>query len=461
MNPAAPAQTAAPAAPAASSGAPARPGPRRVRTEVPGPRSRELGERRSEYVSAAVSPAFPVFIASADDSVLTDVDGNEFIDFGSGIGVTTLGHGNAGATAAAVDQIDRFTHTLFGVTPYEGYVEVSRRLALATPGDFPKKSMLGSTGAEAIENAIKIARAHTRRNGIAVVDHAYHGRTNLTLGLNFKATPYAIGAGPRPGEIYRTANSYPFHDGLNGSDAARRAIAYLEKTAGAENLACLVIEPIQGEGGVILPAEGFLPALQEWCRAHGIVVIADEIQTGLGRTGRMFASEHFGFVPDLVATAKAIASGIPLSAVTGRAEIMDSMSPGGLSGTFSGNPVACAAALSVLDQLEAPGTLERAAEVGDRIGTGLRALQARYPVIGDVRGLGALHGIELVTPAGDPDPSAYRALSRLALERGLILLPGGSDGHVLRMLPAITVSDALIDEALAILGEALEVHAGS
>lgn len=430
----------------------------RVKTEVPGPRSQELAARKAEFVSASVNPAFPVYIASAEGTTLTDVDGNEFIDFGSGIGVTTLGHGNAGTTGAAVEQIERFTHTLFGVTPYEGYVEVSRRLTEITPGDFPKKSMLGSTGAEAIENAIKIARAYTRRNGIAVVDHAYHGRTNLTLGLNYKATPYAAGAGPRPGEIYRTSNSYPFHDGLEGAEAARRAIAYLEKTAGTENLACLLIEPIQGEGGVIVPAPGFLSTLQRWCNDNGIVVIADEIQTGLGRTGKMFASEHFDFVPDLVAIAKAIASGIPLSAVTGRAEIMDAMAPGALSGTFSGNPVACAAALSVLDQLETRGTLDRAAEIGERLQAGLLALKSRFPVIGDVRGLGALHGIELVHADGTPNPEAYRALSRLTLERGLILMAGGSDGHVLRMLPAITVTDEVLDEALAILEHALEAY---
>ncbi|MFV0435399.1 MAG: aminotransferase class III-fold pyridoxal phosphate-dependent enzyme [Leucobacter sp.] len=435
--------------------------PQRIKTEVPGPRSQELAAHKAEFVSASVNPAFPIYIASAHDSILVDVDGNEYIDFGCGIGVTTLGHGNESITSAAIEQIGRFTHTLFGVTPYEGYVEVARRLAQLTPGDFAKKSMLGSTGAEAIENAIKIARAHTRRNGITVVDHAYHGRTNLTLGLNYKAVPYSIGAGPRPGEIYRTSNSYPFHDGLDGAAAARKAISYLEKTAGAENLACLVIEPIQGEGGVIVPAEGFLSTLQQWCNENGIVVIADEIQTGLGRTGKMFASEHFDFVPDLVAIAKAIASGIPLSAVTGRAEIMDAMAPGALSGTFSGNPVACASAISVFDQLEAPGTLARATEIGERIQAGLSALKERFSVIGDVRGLGALHGIELVREDGTPNAEAYRALSRLTLERGLILMPGGSDGHVLRMLPAITASDEIIDEALAILGEAFAVLNGA
>ncbi|MEB4616427.1 aminotransferase class III-fold pyridoxal phosphate-dependent enzyme [Leucobacter sp. M11] len=428
----------------------------RIITEVPGPRSREIAELKAEFVSRSVSPALPVYIASAEGSVLTDVDGNEFIDFGSGIGVTSLGHVNEAAVAAAIEQSKRFTHTLFSVTPYELYVQVARRLAGITPGNFAKKSVLSSTGAEAIENAIKIARSHTRRNGIAVVDHAYHGRTNLTLGLNFKASPYSTGAGPRPGEIYRAVNSYPFRDGLSGVEAAKRAIAYWEKTAGVENLACLLIEPIQGEGGIILPAEGFLETLQAWCREQGIVIIADEIQTGLGRTGALFASEHFGFEPDLVATAKAIAAGYPLSAVTGRAEIMDAMPAGGLSGTFSGNPVACAAAIEILDQLEAEGAMSRAVAVGERIQAGLRELQAQYPsLIGDVRGLGALHGIELVNADGSPNAAAQAALSRAAIERGLLLLGGGSDGQVLRMLPAINISDELIDEALAILGECL------
>ncbi|MGO1544070.1 MAG: aminotransferase class III-fold pyridoxal phosphate-dependent enzyme [Gulosibacter sp.] len=429
---------------------------RRIRTEIPGPRSKSLAEAKNQYVTKSVNPATPMYIESASGSILTDVDGNEFLDFASGIGVTSLGHVNEQAIAAAIEQTKRVTHTLFSVSPYESYVEVSRRLTELTPGDFAKKSALSSTGAEAIENAVKIARSYTRRNGIAVVDHGYHGRTNLTLGLNYKAQPYSAGVGPRPGEIYRAINSYPFLDQLDGVEAARRAIAYLEKVSGAENLACLVIEPIQGEGGVIIPAEGYLTTLQDWARDNGIVTIADEIQTGLGRTGTMFASEHFGFVPDLVVTAKAIGAGFPLSAVTGRVEIMDAIPAGGLSGTFSGNPVACAAALEIFDQLQAPGTLERAVKVGQRIQGGLRELQQRHSVIGDVRGLGGLHGVELVDADGKPNAAAFRQVSRAAYERGLLVLPGGSDGHVLRLLPAINISDDLIDEAMEILEEAFK-----
>ena len=428
--------------------------PKRVRTEVPGPRSRAINEERTRYVSASVAPLLPVYIENAEGSVLTDVDGNEFIDFGCGIGVTSFGHSNEAAVDAAIAQTKKFTHTLFSVTPYELYVEVSKLLTEITPGDFEKKSVLSSTGAEAIENAVKIARSFTRRNGIAVVDHGYHGRTNLTLGLNYKAQPYSAGVGPRPGEIYRIANSYPFRDRLDGAEAARRGIAQLEKISGAENLACLVIEPIQGEGGVIAPAPGYLETLQQWCNDNGIVIIADEIQTGLGRTGKLYASEHFGFVPDLVVSAKAIAGGFPVSAVTGRADMMDAIPAGGLSGTFSGNPVGCAAAVEVIRELRAPGTLERTAEIGRKIQDGLRALQDRHAVIGDVRGLGALHGVELIDADGAPNPAAFKKVAAAAADRGLLVMGGGSDGHVLRLLPAINISDELLDEALAILEEA-------
>jgi len=428
--------------------------PTTTATQVPGTQSQSLNDLRASEVSAAVSPYTQIYISHAEGSILTDVDGQEFIDFGCGIGVTTLGHGNAAVLDAAIEQIKKFTHTLFTITPYESYIRVAQKLNQITPGDFAKKSVLSSTGAEAVENAIKIARAHTRRNGIAVLDHGYHGRTNLTLGLNYKAVPLALGAGPRPGEIYRAPNSHPYLDGLDGPTAAKRAIAYLEKISGAENLACFLIEPIQGEGGVIEPAPGFLNEIQAWCNDHGIVVIADEIQTGLGRTGKLFASEHFGFVPDLVVTAKAIAGGIPVSAVTGRADIMDSMKPGALSGTYSGNPVGCAASLAVLEQLTAPGMMDRATEIGHIITSRLTAIKAAHPVVGDVRGQGALHGLELVHPDGSPNPEAFKAVSKAAAERGLLILPGGSDGHVLRLLPAITITDEVLTRGLDILEQA-------
>ena len=427
----------------------------RINTPVPGPRSQQLAERRVAHVSRSVSSLLPVYVESAQGSVLTDVDGNEFIDFSSGIGVIQFGHQEPAATEAMLAQTQRFTHTLFTIAPYELYVEVCRRLNALTPGDFEKKSLLSSSGVEAIENAMKIARAHTRRNSIAVVEHGYHGRTNLVLGLNYKASPYSDFAGPRPGEIYRAATSHPYRDGLSGVEAAERAIAQFTRATNPENLAALLIEPIQGEGGVVIPAEGYLPALQQWAHEHGIVVVADEIQTGLGRTGKMFASEHFDFIPDLVVSAKAIGGGIPLSAVTGRADIVDAMGPGALSGTFSGNPVGCAAALTVFDHLETPGTLDYTVKLGEHLRAGLRELQAEFPAIGDVRGLGALFGIELVTGTGAPNPDAYRRLNKAAIQRGLIALPGGSDGHLFRMLPAINTPLELIDEGLGILQDAL------
>lgn len=429
--------------------------PTRIQTAVPGPRSVAAHDRRQQYVSNSVPAYMPVYIEKAEGSILTDLDGNEFIDFGCGIGVTSLGHGNEAAVNAMRGQLDKFSHTLFTVTPYELYVEVARLLTELTPGDFAKKSALSTTGAEAIENAVKVARSFTRRNGIAVVDHGYHGRTNLTLGMNYKAQPYSTGAGPRPGEIYRVPTSYPFRDGgKDGAAVAREAIAYLEKVSGADNLACFVIEPIQGEGGVIVPAAGYLETIQAWCNENGIVVIADEIQTGLGRTGKIFASEHFGFVPDIVVTAKAIGAGIPLSAITGRADIMDAMPTGALSGTYSGNPVAAAASVEVLRQLSEPGAMDRTTQIGERLRAGLEALQAKYSVIGDVRGHGALIGVELVDENGDANVPAFKAVSQGAMDRGLLVMAGGSDGHVLRLLPQVNITDELIDEALHILDEA-------
>lgn len=429
--------------------------PQRTRTAVPGPLSVAAHERRQQYVSNSVPAYMPVYIDRAEGSILTDLDGNEYIDFGCGIGVTSIGHGNEAAISAMKAQLDRFSHTLFTVTPYELYVEVARLLAEITPGDFAKKTALSTTGAEAIENAVKVARSFTRRNGIAVVDHGYHGRTNLTLGMNYKAQPYSTGAGPRPGEIYRVPTSYPFRDGnKDGATVAREAIAYLEKISGADNLACFVIEPIQGEGGVVVPAPGYLETIQAWCNEHGIIVIADEIQTGLGRTGKLFASEHFGFVPDIVVMAKAIGAGIPLSAITGRADIMDAMPAGALSGTYSGNPVAAAATVEVLKQLTAPGAMDRTTEIGERLRAGLEALQAKHSVIGDVRGHGALFGVELVDENGGPNAAAFGVVSKAAIERGLLIMAGGSDGHVLRLLPQVNITDELIDEALHILDEA-------
>ncbi len=432
---------------------------RKIVTAIPGPKSEELQRRRLAVVPPGVSSALPVYIQKAHGAIIVDVDGNQFIDLGAGIGVTTIGHTDAAVVAAAAEQLGDVTHTLFTITPYEEYVRVAELLAEHTPGDFAKRTVLVNSGAEAVENAVKIARKHTRRAGVAVLEHAYHGRTNLTMAMNFKAAPYATGFGPFAGDVYRAPNSYPYHDGLSGAEAAARTIAYLEKTVGASDLACLVVEPIQGEGGFVVPAEGYLPALQEWCTAEGIVFIADEIQSGMARTGAWFASEHFGLVPDVVLSAKGIAGGLPLAGVTGRAEIMDSAQPGGLGGTFGGNPVAAAAAIAVFEQLETGEGFESARRIERVLVEGLQKLAGRYDIVGEIRGIGAMVAIELVQPgtAGTtkaPNAEAVSAVVAYAAQHGVLLLNAGTYGNVLRFLPSLAISDELLLDALAVIEEA-------
>lgn len=321
---------------------------RRLVTELPGPRSRELAARRAAAVTSAVGSVLPVYIERAAGGVVVDVDGNSFIDLGSGIAVTNVGHAAPEVVAAVQAQVAAFTHTCFMVGPYEGYVAVAEELDRLTPGDHEKRTALFNTGAEAVENAVKVARVATGRSAVVVFDHAYHGRTNLTMALTAKNMPYKHGFGPFAGEVYRVPMSYPYRDepGTTGEQAAARAIDLIETQIGAANVAAVLIEPIQGEGGFVVPAPGFLPALTDWCRRSGAVFIADEVQTGFCRTGAWFASEHEGVVPDLITTAKGIAGGMPLAGVTGRAELMDAVHTGGLGGTYGGNPVSCAAALA-------------------------------------------------------------------------------------------------------------------
>ncbi len=428
---------------------------RRVLTAIPGPKSQALHERRLKVVPVGVTAALPVYIERAHGAILVDVDGNQFIDLGAGIGVTTIGHTDDAVVAGATEQLEKLTHTLFTITPYEGYVRVAEYLAAHTPGDFAKKTVLVNSGAEAVENGVKIARKYTGRNGVAVLEHAYHGRTNLTMAMNFKASPYSLGFGPFAGDVYRAPNSYPYHDGLSGADAAARTISYLEKTVGAADLACLVVEPIQGEGGFQVPADGYLPALQAWCTANGIVFIADEIQSGMARTGKYFASEHFGLVPDMVLSAKGIAGGLPLAGVTGRAEIMDSAQPGGLGGTFGGNPVSAAAAIAVFEQIEQKNLLAEAVRIENALKGALLELQKKYPVIGDVRGIGAMIAIELVQPGThEPNAAAVSAISAFAAQKGVLLLTAGTYGNVLRFLPSLAISNELIAEAVGVIDEA-------
>ncbi len=431
---------------------------RHLETAIPGPRSLALHSQKTAAVARGVGTTVPVYIAAAGGGVVVDIDGNSLIDFGSGIAVTTVGNSAPAVVEAVTAQVQDFTHTCFMVTPYESYVRVAEALNRITPGTHTKRSALFNSGAEAVENAVKIARAHTRRQSIAVFDHAYHGRTNLTMAMTAKNQPYKNGFGPFAPEIYRTPLSYPFRDGgLDGAAAAKRAISMLEKQIGAENLAALVIEPIQGEGGFIVPAPGFLPTLLDWCRNHGVVFVADEVQTGFARTGQMFACDHEGIVPDLIVTAKGIAGGLPLAAVTGRAEIMDSPHVGGLGGTYGGNPLACAAALAVLETIEAECLTERARAIGDTMLQRLTALQDRDARIGDVRGRGAMIAVELVeTDTGEPDAELTKHIAGYAHTHGLIVLTCGTYGNVLRFLPPLSMPDHLLIEGLDILADAFQ-----
>ena len=432
---------------------------RHLATAIPGPRSSELIARKNAAVSRGVGTTMPVYAARAFGGIVEDVDGNRLIDLGSGIAVTTIGNASPRVVAAVSDQAANFTHTCFMVTPYEGYVAVAEALNRLTPGSDEKRSALFNSGSEAVENAVKVARSYTGKQAVVAFDHAYHGRTNLTMALTAKSMPYKHGFGPFAPEVYRAPLSYPFRDAefgkelaTDGEFAARRAITVIDKQVGAANLAAVVIEPIQGEGGFIVPAEGFLPTLLDWCRANDVVFIADEVQTGFARTGAMFACEHEGIVPDLIVTAKGIADGMPLSAVTGRAEIMDAPHVSGLGGTYGGNPVACAAALATIETIEVDGLVARAARIEALMKDTLFRLQAEDDRIGDVRGRGAMIAVELVKAGTtEPDAELTRALCAAAHQAGVIVLSCGTFGNVLRFLPPLSISDELLHEALDVL----------
>ena len=435
---------------------------RKLVTEIPGPVSLELNKRRAAAVSRGVGITMPVYVARAGGGIVEDVDGNRLIDLGSGIAVTTIGNSAPRVVDAVRAQVAEFTHTCFMVTPYEQYIAVAEELNRITPGSGEKRSVLFNSGAEAVENAIKVARSYTHKSAVMAFDHAYHGRTNMTMALTAKSMPYKSGFGPFAPEIYRAPMSYPYRDGLldkelatNGELAAARAISVFEKQVGADNLAAVVIEPIQGEGGFIVPAEGFLPALLEWCRKNNVVFIADEVQSGFARTGAMFACEHEGpngLVPDLICTAKGIAGGLPLSAVTGRAEIMDAPHVSGLGGTFGGNPVACAAALASIATIESDGLIERAQQIERLAIERLLRLQADDDRLGDVRGRGAMIAVELVESGStDPDPELTAKLATAAHAAGVIVLTCGTFGNIIRLLPPLTISDELLNQGLDIL----------
>jgi 4-aminobutyrate aminotransferase/(S)-3-amino-2-methylpropionate transaminase len=443
----------------ASSGGPGLAQERRLVTEIPGPASRELLERRRRSVARGLSHVLPVFVTAAGGGVIVDADGNSLIDFGSGIAVTGVGNSAERVVQRVTEQVARFTHTCFMVAPYQEYVEVCEELNRLTPGDHEKRSALFNSGAEAVENAVKIARYATGRPAVVAFDHAYHGRTNLTMALTAKNMPYKHRFGPFAGEVYRVPMAYPLR--WPGGPARCQAEALdvvkslIHTQVGEDNTAAVLIEPIQGEGGFIVPPAGFLPGLAEFCRANGIVLIADEIQSGMCRTGDWFACDHESVVPDLVTTAKGIAGGLPLAGVTGRAELMDAVHPGGLGGTYGGNPVACAAALGALETMEKDDLAGRARRIGEIMLPRLRALADASPVIGDVRGRGAMLAVELVQPGGiEPDPAAAAKVASACHQAGLLVLTCGTFGNVLRLLPPMVIGEPLLNEGLSILAEA-------
>ena len=437
---------------------------RRILTAIPGPRSQELMTRKKSVVADAISTALPVFAARAGGGIVEDVDGNRLIDLGSGLGVTVVGNAAEEVVRRLSAQASQFTHTAFSVTPYEAYVEVAEALAELTPGDHAKKSALFNSGAEAVENAVKIARVYTKRQAVVVFDHGYHGRTNLTMALTAKNMPFKHGFGPFAPEVYRVPLAYgyrwPSGPEKAGPEAAAQAIDQITKQVGPQNVAAIIIEPILGEGGVIEPAKGFLPAIREFASVNGIVFVADEIQSGFCRTGQWFACEDEGIVPDLITTAKGIAGGLPLAAVTGRAEIMDAAHAGGLGGTYGGNPIACAGALGAIATMKELDLNARAKSIETIMKTRLSAMAERFDVIGDIRGRGAMIAIELVKDrtTKEPNPEAAAALATACHQRGALVLVTGTYGNVIRFLPPLVICEDLLNEGLDILHEALEAR---
>jgi len=432
---------------------------RRLVTAIPGPKSTEALKRRTEATSGGLGMAIPVVIERASDAILLDIDGNQIIDLGSGIGVTGVGNSAQRVVDRVIEQVQAFTHTCFTVAPYMNYIEVCEKLNAMTPGSHKKKSLLVNSGAEAVENAVKIARHYTKRAAIVVFEHSYHGRTNLTMALTAKNMPYKEGFGPFAPEVYRVPMPYSFHwvgdQATISQDAIEMVTHKIDKEIGAHNVAAILIEPIQGEGGFIVPPKGFLPALAKYSKDNGIVFIADEVQTGFARTGHMFAVEEEGVVPDMVVTAKGIAGGLPLAAVTGRADVMDSVHASGLGGTYGGNPIACAAALGAMETMEEENLVARARHIGEILGSSLRDLAKKYPVIGEVRGRGAMQAIELVEPGTkNPNTAAMNAVVKYCQSQGVLVLTAGTYSNVVRFLPPLVITDELLKDALSVLDDA-------
>ena len=429
---------------------------RKLVTELPGPKARELRERLETYVPKAVSPSTPAFVSRAEGGIVEDVDGNRLIDLGAGIAVTTVGASHPKVVKAVQDQVADFTHTCFMVTPYESYIQLAQRLDDLVPIPGQTRTVLLNSGAEAVENAVKVARAYTGKQAVAAFDNAYHGRTTLTMGLTAKNMPYKESFGPFASELYRVPGSYPYRDGLSGEEAAARTIESLESQVGANNLAAVIMEPIQGEGGFIVPAEGFLAKVVEWCKANDVLFIADEVQTGFVRTGAWFASEIEGIEPDLIALAKGIAGGMPLSAVTGRAEVMDAVHAGGLGGTYGGNPVAVAAGIASLEVMEEEGLAAKASRIGEIITEHFTQIQKDDARVGDIRGRGAMMAVEMVDPkTKEPLPKLVNDIAVEARKQGVITLTAGTYGNVLRFLPPVVIGEDLLQEGLSVITDIL------
>jgi len=437
-----------------------------LRTSIPGPKSTTLADRRLRAVPRGLAHATPVYVAKAEDAVLEDVDGNRYIDFAGGIGCNNVGHRRPSVLSAIREQLDRFLHTCVQVTPYESYVRLAERMNELTPGKFPKKTLFVNSGAEAIENAVKIARAHTGRSGIIAFEDAFHGRTMMTLALTSKTHPYKAGFAPFPGDVYRIPYAYCYRCSYSltypSCDlfCARHLEDTFKRVVASEDVAAVIAEPVLGEGGFVAPPPDYFRVLIDICHKHGVLFIADEVQTGFGRTGALFASEHYGIEPDIFVTAKSLGGGLPLAAITGRAEIMDAPQAGGLGGTFGGNPLSCAAALAVLDAFENENESlsARANELGNRFQRRALDWQRRWPVIGDVRGLGAMQAMELVQSADTRLPAAdeTKQIVQDCYEHGLIILSAGSYSNVIRALMPLVITDAQMDEALAVLESALQ-----
>jgi 4-aminobutyrate aminotransferase/(S)-3-amino-2-methylpropionate transaminase len=434
-----------------------------LKTEIPGPKSKALAARRESALPRGLSHATPVYVAKAEGAVLEDVDGNRFIDFTGGIGCVNTGHRAPEVVRQLQKQLDQFLHVSVQVTPYESYVAVAEKLNSLTPGNFPKKTILVNTGAEAVENAIKIARAHTGRQGIIAFEDAFHGRTMMAMALTSKTHPYKAGFGALPGGVYRIPYAYCYRCSYSlqypSCDlfCARHLEDTFKRVVASEDVAAVIAEPVLGEGGFVVPPHDFFKVLNEICRKHGVLFIADEVQSGFGRTGALFASEHYGIEPDLLVSAKSLGGGLPLGAVTGRAEVMDAPGPGGLGGTFAGNPLSCAAALAVLDLFENKDLFHRAGEIGAKFQARARGWQASWPLVGDIRGLGAMQAIELVRSrqTREAAPEETKQVMEYCHKHGLIALTAGSYSNVVRLLVPLVISDEQLNEGLAVLEAAL------